>query len=182
MTEYCLIDLTYEATELAIIRDGVLQYTTHTNIGINTLVRNFAQRLQVPEGDARTLLKNSYEADSTDGLKPSEKTTFTKLMNEYVEALEQLFHETGDALSIPKVIFLHGNTLHEQFFDNYISAAAKAATSSVHTIHNLSQELLAGKYTATDITQLGQNSIDTSTLLAAQFFHKQDCSRGFVQL
>jgi hypothetical protein len=181
MTEYCLVDLTYEATELAIIRDGVLQYTTHTHVGINTLVRNLALRLDTPEADAASVLKRAYDADTLDTLSAKERTTVEALLGEYQAALEELFHETGDSLSIPKVLFLHSSYQHERFFDDYISAAAKAATSSSHTVHTLSHELMLTRYTGNSKVDLIKRNIDTGVLMAAQFFHKQVDRDDFTQ-
>lgn len=182
MTEYCLVDLTYEATELAIIRDGVLQYSTHTHVGINTLVRNVALRLNTPEGDAEALLKRIYNTDSMTGTSEKERAVIETVLSEYQSALEELFHETGDSLAIPKVLFLHGNYLHERFFDNYLTSAAKAATGSSHTVHTLAHDLMLTHYTGDSKVQLIKNNIDTGVLMAAQFFHKQANASNFTQV
>lgn len=182
MTEYCLVDLTYEATELAIVRDGVLQYTTYTPIGINTLVRNLATRLDIPQGDAETLLKRAYDADSLDSVTAGQKDAINLLMKEYQDALEALFHETGDSLAIPKILFLHSSYLHERFFDNYIAAAAKAATSSAHTVHTLSHDLMLTQFTGEQKIDLLKRGIDTGVLMSGQFFHKQGSAARFTQV
>ncbi len=181
MTEYCLVDLTYEATELAIIRDGVLQYTTHTHVGINTLIRNLAIRLDTPEADAESLFRRVFEADTLEVLTEKEQKVFETLLGEYQSALEELFHETGDSLSIPKILFLHSSYQHERFFDNYITAAAKAATSSSHTVHTLSHELMLTRFTGDSKVDLIKRNIDTGVLMAAQFFHKQLDTNNFTQ-
>jgi len=170
ITEYCLIDLTYEATEIAIIRDNTIHHSTHVGIGVNTIVRNFAKQCNLPEGDARSKLTTLYQGES-DSLTAGEKSVLTALENEYRSALTSLFHETGDALATPKVLFVHGNTLHEQFFDDSILAAANAATSSSHTIHAITNELLKDQYTEADKKQLVTRNIDTGSILTAQFFH-----------
>lgn len=182
MTEYCLVDLTYEATEIAIVRDGVVHYSTHTHIGINTLVRNLAIRLNTPEADAATLLKNIYDTDTLEGLSAKEKVIVEDLFVEYRSALESLFHETGDSLSIPKVIFLHGSYNHEQFFDEQISTAAKAATNSSHTVHTISHDILLNLYNNEAKQVLLDTGIDTSVLMGAQFFHKQQHIKDFTQV
>jgi Tfp pilus assembly PilM family ATPase len=182
MTEYCLVDLTYEATELAIIRGGALQYTTYTATGLNTLVRNLAARLDIPEGEATTLLKRAYDADSLNAVTATEKDQITALMLEYQEALEALFHETGDSLAIPKILFLHSSYLHERFFDDYITAAAKAATNSAHTVHTLSHELMLTQFTGEQKIDLLKRNIDTGVLMSALFFHKQGSVSDFTQL
>jgi len=181
-TECCLVDLTYEATEIAIIRDGVLQYSTHTAIGLNTLVRNLALRLDRPQADAESLLKRIYNEDSLDSLSEQERTAVTNLFGEYQNALESLFHETGDSLSIPKVIFLHSSFVHERYYDNIVADAAKAATGSSHTVHTLTHDLMLEKYTGESKIKILQKNHDTATLMACQFFHKQGSDQDFTQM
>ncbi len=181
-TECCLVDLTYEATEIAIIRDGVLQYSTHTAIGLNTLARNLAIRLDRPQADADSLLKRIYNEDSLDTVSETERTAITNLLTEYQNALESLFHETGDSLSIPKVIFLHSSFVHERYFDNIIADAAKTATSSSHTVHTLTHDLMLGKYQGDSKIKILQKNLDTATLMACQFFHKQGSDQDFTQM
>jgi hypothetical protein len=173
MTEYCLIDLTYETTEVAIVRGGNLQYSTHNHIGINTLVRNIANRLNTPPGDATTLLNKILEEDSVESLSTKEQTVINSIMAEYQAGLESLFHETGDSLSIPKTLFLHANYLHERFFDNIVGTAAKTATGLTHTVHTVTHDLLLSRYQGESKIQLLKNQIDTGGLMASQFFHKQ---------
>ncbi len=182
MTEYCLVDITYEATEIAIVRDGVLQYSTHTSIGINTLVRNLAIRLDVPEADANSMLKSIFQADSLAG--QSEKITkaVTTLFAEYQQALETLFQETGDSLTIPKVLFLHSSIVHERYFDDYVIAAAKKATNSSHTVHTISNDILTHLYPVEARRMIEDSGIDSGVLMTAQFFHKQHHCSDFTQV
>ena len=182
MTEYCLVDLTYEATEIAIVREGVLHYSTHAAAGLNTIVRNIADKLEIPEADARTLLKTVYTEDSLEKLSTKEKNVVEAIFKSYQDTLEDLFHETGDSLSIPRLVFLHGSFQHEQFFDDYVSAAAKAATGSVHTIHTVSHDLLSNLYSDEDRAKILEKTIDTSILMGAQFFHKKFAQGEFIQM
>lgn len=180
ITEFCLVEMTYEATELAIIRDGVLHYSTHTPIGINTLIRNIAITLDIPDPEARTLMRHVSESGLTD-LTAREQEAITAIFAEYQSALESLFHETGDSLAIPKILFLHGNMQFEQLFDDYMIAAARAATSSSHTVHCLSAEILASQY-GTDRSTIAAAGHDTAILMAAQFFHKHHHRASFIQV
>lgn len=171
VTEYCLVDLTYEATEIAIVRDNTINHSTHVPIGVNTIVRGFAKLCDLPEGDARSKLLHVYEEDGTTSLTPSEVEVLTSILKEYQSALSSLFHETGDALATPKVLFVHGNTLHERFFDDSILAGANDATGSSHTIHPITTEVLEKLVTESGKKQLLTRNIDSGSLITAQFFH-----------
>jgi cell division ATPase FtsA len=181
MTEYCLVDITYEATELAIVRDGVLQYATFTLVGINTMVRNIAHKLGIPEADADSMLKAVFLRDSTDTLPPAAAETIALVLAEYEQALTLLFTETGDSLTIPKVLFLHSNYHQERYLDDVISAAAKKVTCSTHTVHTLTTEIYAKLYSE-EATNVAEIKYDTSVIMAAQFFHKQHHCNDFTQV
>jgi hypothetical protein len=178
-SEYCLVDLTYEATEIAIIRDGVLQYCTHTNIGINTLIRTISSSLTIPETEARLLLSQYTEAETA--CTPAQVDVIKKVLLQYEDALETLFHETGDSLSIPKPIYLHGTYEHEGIFDELIKQAAKRATSGIHSLHLTSHDVLTNAYTETEQAEVLRSSRDTGALMAAQFFHRQQFGNNFEQ-
>lgn len=169
MSEYCLVNLTYEATEIAIVRADVLQYTTHCGIGVNTLIRNLSIRLKTTEADAATIINNTNYESTT----KTEREAVSRLLSEYQTALEDLFLETGDSLVIPKVVFLHAAYQQEQFFYNTIITAARKATNSSHTIHTISSDLLSTFYKADEKQSILTQGSDTAILLAAQFFHKQ---------
>ncbi|MFM2424383.1 MAG: hypothetical protein RLZZ70_774 [Candidatus Parcubacteria bacterium] len=182
MTEYCLIDITYEATELAIVRDGVLQYATHTQVGINTIIRNLAHKLSVPEADAASLLKTVLVNDSITLLTTTEQAAVGLVFAEYEQALTQLFTETGDSLTIPKVLFLHSNFYNERYIDDFIISAAKKVTLSTHTVHTVTSELFDRLYKNDQETAITDVIFDTSVIMAAQFFHKQHHCNDFDQV
>ena len=64
------------------------------------------------------------------------------VFDEYQNNLAKLFTETGDTLSIPKILFMHGDHQTEAFFGRQLEAAAKKATNSTHAVHGVSSELL----------------------------------------
>lgn len=172
--EFCLVDITYEATELGVVRDGVLNYTTHTPFGSFSLARELAAILNVPLGEAFGYLQTADPLNLLSG-KPAETLAEVKtLFTAYQKRLVDLFKETGDALSIPKKVYLHGDLQTEDFFSKQINEAAQIATNTSHAIYPVSKELLTKNYPAEMSKDLINGTMDSALLISAQFFHMRD--------
>ncbi len=182
LSEYCLIDVTFEATEIGVVRGGILRYCTHTPIGISTLARTIATILNIPLAEAYAFLKEPYFSHAMESLTTDKRAEVEVVFDEYQNNLATLFKETGDTLSIPKILFMHGESQSENFFSVQLTAAAKKATGSVHTVHKVSSELLTNTYDADEKKALLTITDDTAMLVAAQFFHKQHHCNDFIQL
>lgn len=182
LSEYCLVDITYEATEIGVVRGGILRYCTHTPIGISTLARTVVKILDVPLEEAYAFLKEPYHTRAMETLPVEKKSAMEVVFDEYQNNLAKLFTETGDKLTIPKILFMHGDNTTEAFFSTQLEAAAKKATGSVHAVHGVSTEILTKNYTADEKKALLTVSSDTAMLVAAQFFHKQHHCNDFIQV
>ncbi len=181
-TEYCLVDITDEATEIGIVRDGILRYCTHAPRGISTIARELATVLGLPIDEAHAFLREPYYSHALGEMNAENRTKVQAVLTEYQSAITDLFHETGDTLSIPKVLFLHGGFQTETFFTEQIALAARAATNSTHNIHPVSTELLTEHYTSEQKQAIMEGNPDTAILVAAAFFHKQHHCNDFIQV
>ncbi len=182
LSEYCLIDITYEATEIGVVRGGILKYCTHTPIGISTLARTLVTVLAIPLEEAYAFLKEPYHTRAMETLSPDKLAAVAVVFDEYQNNLAKLFNETGDKLSIPKILFMHGDHQTEDFFGRQLEAAAKKATNSTHAVHGVSTELLTKNFSADEKKALLTHNTDTALLVAAQFFHKQHHCNDFIQV
>lgn len=181
-TDYCLVDLTYEATEIGVVRDGVLTYCTHTPYGVFTLAREIADALSVPLEEAYGYLTNEELSEFTNTLSETKKEAIKNIFLNYQIHLSELFKETGDGLTIPKRIYIHGNLETEPFFNAQVQAAATMATKMPHATYNVTGELLTKKFPE-EVTQgLKQANQDTALLISAQFFHTKEYQERFEQL
>ncbi|MEZ4195520.1 MAG: hypothetical protein R3B53_03995 [Candidatus Paceibacterota bacterium] len=180
--EYCLVDITYEATEVGIVRDGILNYSTHTPYGAYSLAREISNILQIPLTEAFGHLHDENLNLDNLTLTAGQKKDIEILLNSYTDKISALFHETGDALSVPKKIFLHGNLETEAFFKEQISVAAKKATGLSHAVYPVSTVLLTRHYSEADKSHFMENASDTALLISAQFFHNREFHSKFEQL
>jgi len=171
--EYCLVDITNNATEIGIVREGVLQYCTHIPIGAHSLVYLLSNELNLPFDEVLGYLRAPEKTAFWQNLSSTQKENTDKILLGYQKSLADLFRETGDGLTIPKLILVHSNHLSEQFFDDQLEAASKIATLTNHTVRPVTKELLDNLYTDEDKKELFKNAPDTALLIAAQFFHTE---------
>lgn len=140
-SEICLIDVTGEATEVGIVRDDVLQHTTHTPNGIFSLARSIATATGVPKEEAYSYLKD--DPDTLEERLPSKvKLKVNEMIQEYSQLVSDMFERTGDKLSIPKTIFLHTDPRTEDFFISQLEKATLKATGKAHTVHPVTAKVL----------------------------------------
>ncbi len=182
VTEYCLVDITYEATEIGLIRDGVLNYCTHVPYGSFSLARDIAEVLSVPLEEAFGYLNTENFESHFEQYSIEQRARVKEILTKYQTKLAELFKETGDSLAIPKRIYLHSNLKTEGFFNKQILAAAEEATSMQHAVYNVTKELLTKNYSTEDIQAFGESGQDTALLISAQFFHTHGKSEDFEYL
>ncbi|MCA9356886.1 hypothetical protein H6784_00885 [Candidatus Nomurabacteria bacterium] len=170
--DVCLVDITYEATEIGIVRDGSLQYCTHTPFGIFSLTREISAITGVPLHEAFGYLHSDTPYSFMKALTESKKMEVEKVFDAYIEKVSNLFHETGDDLSIPKKISLHTDLNSEPIFLDLIEKAAKRNLKTNPLITPISREIVRKFYAPTTNTSPINIPTDTALLLSAQFFHK----------
>lgn len=139
--EACLIDVTGEATEIGIIREGVLQHTTFAPTGMFNIARDLATLNDVPREEAFGYLKDTSR-ELSERLPKSLETKVQNVLETYQQALAEAFRRTGDQLSIPKTIYLHTDARTEQFFIEQIERAALEATGKPHVVHPITAKVL----------------------------------------
>jgi hypothetical protein len=168
-TEICLIDVTAEATEIGVIRDGVMRYCTHCPLGTYTIARDMATLCEIPEEEALGYIRGNKSLEGT----LSEKKMFdlNTILDTYIDSVTSLFKRTGDQLSIPRTLFIHTDDRSEAFFSNCIKKAASKATKSEHGVHLVTSKLL-------------DNEVynDSALLLSAYFFHRMNGCDDFEQV
>lgn len=171
--DVCLVDITDEASEIGIVRDGSLKYSTHTPFGIFSLAREISEIVNIPLGEALGYLRAKDISGVKQNIPEKHHDAITEVFDAYVQKLASLLNETGDSLSIPKRIFLHIESTFEPLFITVINRAARSATKIEHLVISISNEIIDKEYTQVLTEQIGDYRFDTALLLNAEFFHKQ---------
>jgi Tfp pilus assembly PilM family ATPase len=166
-----LVDITYESTEIGVVRDGVLTYVTSTPLGSFSLAREIAEVLAVPVEEAYGYLNSNSLDVFLQNHSESKKDKVHEIINSYQERLAKVFTETGDALSIPRRIYLHGNLKTEPFFAKVVQTAATSVTKCEHAIYPVTTEIINKHYGSKDPALAEIEKNDTALLISAQFFH-----------
>lgn len=167
--DVCLIDITDEASEVGIVRDGSLTYTTHTPFGIVSLAREIAEIADIPLSEALGHTKAASVKDLLDLFPKTKQSHLQKMVDAYVARLANLFNETGDSLSIPKKVFVHIEHTYAALFESFVLEATKKANNIDHTIVLLSEEASVIKLTKQLSDPVQKYQTDTALLLNTKF-------------
>ena len=177
----CLIHVTYEATEIGIVRDGTLRYSTHTPFGAFSLAREISNITSVPLYEAFQYLRSDNPYEFLETIPDAQRNEIELVFESYTARINELFKETGDDLSIPKRILLHADLKSEKFFRDIIDKAARRSLKSDPMIKMVTPNLFETMTHGKD-AQKPEDLEDTAMLVSAQFFHKGDSLRFFEYL
>lgn len=169
--DVCLVDVTYEATEIGVVRDGILTYCTHSPFGSFSLAREIANITKVPLHEAFGYLHTDAPYSFLESLPKQQKTEVEAVFESYIVKIVELFQETGDSLSIPKHISLHSDLKSEALFIDLIEKAAKRSIKSEPYVVSISDEIIKKTYDVSTSEVDHKIPADTALLLSAQFFH-----------
>lgn len=142
MQEYCLVNQTLEATELAVVREGVLTFTTHDGYGIASLVREIAAVVGNPLEEIFTSIKSDVFAAQYKKLSRKKQKAVDDILENYEQRIVELLQQTGDGFTIPKSIYLHTASCTYDFFATRIERGAEKTTGFGHIVHNLDAHAL----------------------------------------
>jgi len=164
--DFCLVDITNEATELGIVRHNALQYSTHVAFGRASIAREIAVATGAPLHDAFTSMRTMQDSQET-------QTDINATLAAYQAQIIQLFKETGDRLSIPKHIYLEADAELGEFFRPIVEAAGKEASKGNVLVTIITPNLLQIDSTQTKET-------DVPLTIARRFFHTK-ADRAFFE-
>ena len=106
-----LVDITNEATEFTVIRDGVLRHVAHTPYGLYSLARELSEITGDPIHEAIMHLESSKLEAYIEQQTQKRQTEIEKLFAAYTAKLTELFKETGDDLAAPRHIVIYRNKI-----------------------------------------------------------------------
>ena len=166
---FLFIDFSEETTEVVLSRDGYLEETASFAQGSHYFVRRLAQALNIPLGEAVSLL-GQYEENH---LRPEEKQKIDAILEEAKEKWLSLFARVLEGMSgaffMPQKIFFLASG---GFFDNLLSFAGArkfARLGEFSAIKPISQPALVSHFVSRPGLSLPQKNL---TAIFALFVNK----------
>ncbi len=174
-----LVDITFEATEIGVVRDGVLTYCTHMPFGSFSLAREIAKITKVPLHEAFGYLHSEKPYEFIESLTKHRQDEIEVVLESYITHLSNLFHETGDSLAISKRVSLHTDSRTESLFIDLVEKAVKRTIKTKPHITVISKEIIDQYHDISPKTKTKIVHTDAALLSAAQFFHTQASHQEF---
>lgn len=153
----CLVDITNEATEIAIVENGSLVGSRSIPIGSRDVARSLAKALKTPLEDALARIRENDVI-----VRETERAQYEEVTASYEKAIAELLRQHSERLTVPKTIFLHVDARFEPYCTEVLARAARAQGKISPRIHPVTSELY-GKVP----------SEDTALLLSAHVFHSR---------
>lgn len=168
-THTAIVSVGYEATEIGVLRDGILAHTTHTPVGLYTLVRQIAEQTDIPAGEIFGSFGSPEPLSFLTHTKEAKKNLVQATFNTYEQTLSELFLETGDGLIMPPKILLNCEAKYLPLLTTHVKQSAHKASHSQPVIELFTEHLTNNPSSAP------QDSIELAT---AQFFHTTQQKRS----
>ena len=156
MNDASLLIIGSEATELGIVRNGVLQHTTYTPYGMRTLARELRDNAGLSLEDALAYMRRG----EIDHQATQEK--IDEVLGLYETNLVELFERAGDSLLLPKTVFMHADPAAAAFFSKRIGRAIAHLTGNTPMVHSITSQ------------HFGTGETDTGFLLGSRAFHEKE--------
>ena len=164
MREFCIVIPTLEATEIGLVRNGVLTYSTHEPYGIAHIAKDISEALNTPIGEVYGQLQADELTIQNDTLSQKAKAVVTEVFGVYRKRLVELFKQTGDDFTIPRSMFVLKTGRSQQPLVQHIEAAAETSTGFKHIVHPIIDGL-----TLTPDAAVSDTSIEC---VSGHFFHR----------
>ena len=132
-----LVDITGEATEVALIAEHKLKMVTFAPNGIHTTARFIAETEEIPVNEALTYLKNLEEIILENSAK-----TITQAAIAYQHTLERLLGHITITETIPVNVYLLSNEPMGSFFTQTLTETLKNSDHTTHTVRKIEKKLL----------------------------------------
>jgi len=155
-----LVDITAEATELGIVEDSNVTYSSYIPTGTNFIARGVNDLLNTPFSESLGFMKDN-QVNLTKDITPEKQEQLEVIRSTYESKLTELLTGSDGKLDLPNSIFLHCDAGYEKFFKERLERIL--STKEDHP------EIFA----VTSKFFPGSPVKDNATLLAAYVFHKK---------
>lgn len=157
--ELTLVKITGEATEVGVVKNGLLVDTVCVPYGTNTLVREIMNTKGSTAGEAKALLC----AHTGDTLNSETITQVSSYLTTYKESLTHLVVDLVVDKRLPSTMIVVADDVFTPLLKTLVPEAFSKTTNDTYTVLTIDSSVL---------TDIADNTTDTALILAVRFFHK----------
>lgn len=158
LNSMCMVDITAESTEFAVVDKGLLIENEAVAIGSSTFVRNVMVATDKPANDIQSYM--AFSDDDAHLVSPD----FDEQIQEYEHNLTDLITQTMSRHAIPTDIIVTTHKQYEHFFAPIIARAFEKALNVKPNILSIKNEIIE------EISEGAEE--DVYIAISARFFHK----------
>lgn len=156
-----LVSITASASEMMVINEGDPFISNFITKGHHSLATSISEASGLSMSDSLGIMRDN-DIDHTKLLSEEKKESIKSLISTYEKEMTTFFRSQGDALVIPKNIYLQIDKNYEKFFVDSLGRSFFNATGLKHIVHPFTSEF----FNLTDST-------DSRILCPAYIFHKK---------
>jgi hypothetical protein len=153
----CIVDITGEATEFAVIEEGLLVENTFIPVGSNTFIRDIMSATGKPSADIQSFISGTETGSTTD-------TSYETYKDAYEQEVCTALQHIQERHAIPKKLIVTVQQSYQHFFEPMVMNAFE---KTIHT----RPHMLAIRKSNTDTVMHGTGD-DIYLAICARFFHK----------
>ena len=155
----CIVDVTGEATEIAIVEHNVLVENLSIPTGSNTFIRDVMEKTGKPATDIQSCM--AHDADAA-----LDTTVLHENKSTYEEEVKNTLLEILERRTLPKdiIVTVHNHKLYGQFFTPIVESAYASVIGKKPHILKLKDAIMD--------EVIGNSAADEYLALSARFFHK----------
>lgn len=159
--DVCLLSITARASEVLIISEGTPYISSSLNKGHHSLAREISSISGLDIAEGLGMMKEN-DVDHTRLLSETKVESIKSVISSYEDQMTTFFRSIGDALLIPKHIYVQVDRSYEKFFTDSLSRSFSKATGLKHVVHPFTSEFFNFN-----------NTEDSRILCPAYVFHKK---------
>lgn len=159
--DLCLISVTARASEVMVVSEGDPFISSFIANGHHTLAESISEVSGLTIFDSLGIMRDN-DIDHTKLLSAEKIASIKNLIMVYESEITTFLRSQGDALVIPKNVYLQIDKDYERFFGDLLTRAFSSATGLKHTIHPFTSKFFTLK-----------DGADSRILCPAYIFHKK---------
>lgn len=170
LSEYTFINLTMEATEIAVVRNGTISFINFNNYGILSLARDIEEATSIPYSSVVNYIQTSTMTDLISSLSEEKQNKVEKAISAFISNTNLLFDKLDDGYLLSKTVYLHTPICTCNYIKNLIERSLTTQSQDKHSVIDIDKKF--NKYLEPFQGKKYTSIYPCSVMFASTFFHK----------